>query len=384
MSTREQSVPLDSRISIDRSGADTLAIGLSGDWKLERGLPSIDPLLQAIDSKPRVRGLTLEDKGISRWDSGLLTFLIKIVEHCSMAGIQVTGVVLPEGVRRLLALARAVPARAGARKESRREPFFPRVGSQALSIWRSMWEAVDFLGETAIAFARMVRGKATFRRSDLSLLLQECGGQALPIVSLISLLVGLILGFVGAIQLRLFGAEVFVADIVAIAMVRVMGAVMTGIIMAGRTGAAFAAQIGTMQVNEEIDALKTMGMSPVDFLVLPRMIALIVMMPLLCVYADMMGILGGFIVGVGMLGINPIEYLNRTQEALTLATFWIGLFHSMVFGVLVALASCLRGMQCGRSASDVGSAATRAVVTSIVAIILATAIITFMCEVLNI
>jgi phospholipid/cholesterol/gamma-HCH transport system permease protein len=384
MSTREQSLPLDSRLRIDRCAEETLAIGLSGNWKLEIGLPSIDPLLQAIDSKPAVRGVVMEDKGISGWDSGLLTFLIKIVEHCSAAGIQVTGDALPEGVRRLLALARAVPARAGAKKESRRNPFLSRVGSQALSLWRGIREAVEFLGETALAFTRMIRGKATFRRSDLLLLLQECGAQALPIVSLISLLVGLIFGFVGAIQLKLFGAQVFVADIVAIAMVRVMGAVMTGIIMAGRTGAAFAAQIGTMQVNEEIDALKTMGISPVEFLVLPRTIALIVMMPLLCVYANLMGILGGLVVGVGMLGINHIEYLNRTREALTLTTFWIGLFHSLVFGVLVALASCLRGMQCGRSASDVGSAATRAVVTSIVAIIVATAIITFMCEVLDI
>ncbi|MFO7644967.1 MAG: ABC transporter permease [Desulfosarcina sp.] len=383
MSTREQSVPPDSRIRIDRYGADTLAIRLSGDWKLGQGLPSTASVIREIESRQPVRGVILEDARIRGWDSGLLTFLIKIVDFCSTAGIQVTADALPEGVRRLLALARAVPARAGAKKESRREPFLSRIGSQALSVWRSTQETVDFLGETAIAFARMVRGKATFRRSDLALLLQECGSKALPIVSLISLLVGLILGFVGAIQLRMFGAEVFVADIVAIAMVRVMGAIMTGIIMAGRTGAAFAAQIGTMQVNEEIDALKTMGISPVEFLVLPRMIALIIMMPLLCAYADLMGILGGFVVGVGMLGINPVEYLNRTQEALTLTTFWIGLFHSLVFGVLVALASCLRGMQCGRSASDVGAAATRAVVTSIVAIIVATAIITFLCEVLG-
>ncbi|TVQ97546.1 MAG: ABC transporter permease [Desulfovibrionales bacterium] len=383
MSTREQSVPLDSRIRIDRYGGDTLAIRLSGDWKLDQGLPSTAPVIREIESRQPVRGVILEDVGIRGWDSGLLTFLIKVVDFCSTAGIPVTADALPEGVRRLLALARAVPARAGARKESGREPFLPRVGSQALSVWRSTRETVDFLGETAIAFARLLRGKATFRRSDLSLLLQECGSKALPIVSLISLLVGLILGFVGAIQLRMFGAEVFVADIVAIAMVRVMGAIMTGIIMAGRTGAAFAAQIGTMQVNEEIDALKTMGISPVEFLVLPRLIALIIMMPLLCAYADLMGILGGFVVGVGMLGINPVEYLHRTQEALTLTTFWIGLFHSLVFGVLVALASCLRGMQCGRSASDVGAAATRAVVTSIVAIIVATAIITFLCEVLG-
>jgi phospholipid/cholesterol/gamma-HCH transport system permease protein len=163
-----------------------------------------------------------------------------------------------------------------------------------------------------------------------------------------------------------------------------MGAVMTGIIMAGRTGAAFAAQIGTMEVNEEIDALKTLGISPMEYLVLPRMLALVLMMPLLCLYADLMGILGGSIVAGGMLNINMFQYYIQTKSAVSLNDLWIGLFHSVVFGVLVALAGCLRGMQCGRSASDVGDATTSAVVTSIVSIIVATAIITIMCNVIGI
>ena len=162
-----------------------------------------------------------------------------------------------------------------------------------------------------------------------------------------------------------------------------MGAIMTGIIMAGRTGAAYAAQLGTMQVNEEIDAMKTLGVTPMEFLVLPRMLALAAMMPLLCIYADIMGILGGMIVGVAMLDLNPIVYLNQTKAALNLTNVWIGLFHSAVFGVLVALSGCLRGMQCERSASAVGYAATSAVVTGIVSIIVATAIITIMCNVLG-
>jgi phospholipid/cholesterol/gamma-HCH transport system permease protein len=154
--------------------------------------------------------------------------------------------------------------------------------------------------------------------------------------------------------------------------------------MAGRTGAAFAAQIGTMQVNEEIDALKTMGISPVEFLVLPRVIALTLMMPLLVLYADMMGILGGMIVGVGMMDLNVMEYFLQTKEAVSIGNLWIGLFHSVVFGVLVSLSGCLRGMQCGRSASSVGDAGTSAVVTGIVSIVVATAIITFICQVLGI
>ena len=154
--------------------------------------------------------------------------------------------------------------------------------------------------------------------------------------------------------------------------------------MAGRTGASFAAQLGTMQVNEEIDALKTMGISPTEFLVLPRMLALMLMMPLLCLYADLMGVLGGMIVGVGLLDLNVMEYYVETRSAVSLTDLWIGLFHGLVFGVLVALAGCLRGMQCGRSASAVGNATTSAVVTGIVSIIVSTAIITVVCEVIGI
>jgi phospholipid/cholesterol/gamma-HCH transport system permease protein len=383
MDASEQSKPDLAGLNVTTPTADTLLIKLSGEWKITEPIPSASDVENSIESSKATRRVTFDTKDLGGWDSGLLTFLIKIFEACSKAKIEVDKNGLPEGVRKLINLATAVPERKGARKETKKEAFFSMVGGEAVAFYRSLLEILDFLGEASVAFARLLRGKSSFRRSDLWLLLQECGAQALPIVSLITLLVGLILAFVGAIQLKLFGAQVYVADIVAIAMARVMGAIMTGIIMAGRTGAAFAAQIGTMQVNEEIDALETMGISPVEFLVLPRMIALIIMMPLLCLYADLMGILGGMVVGVGMLGISPIEYLNRTQETLTLTTVWIGLFHSAVFGVLVALAGCLRGMQCGRSASDVGYAATSAVVTGIISIIVATAIITFMCEVLG-
>ncbi len=227
-------------------------------------------------------------------------------------------------------------------------------------------------------------GKARFRRSDLLVILQDVGAQAVPIVSLISFLVGLILAFVGAIQLVMFGAQIYVANLVGIAMVREMGAIMTGIIMAGRTGAAFAAQLGTMQVNEEIDALQTLGIPAMDFLVLPRMIALFLMMPLLCLYADLMGVLGGFVVGVTMLDLNPMEYLIQTQGAIRLADFWVGIFMSAVFGILVAMSGCLQGIRCGRSASSVGNATTSAVVNGIISIIIATAIITVICNVLGI
>jgi phospholipid/cholesterol/gamma-HCH transport system permease protein len=205
-----------------------------------------------------------------------------------------------------------------------------------------------------------------------------------PIVTLISLLVGLILAFVGAVQLALFGAQLYIADLVALGMTREMGALMTAIIMSGRSGAAFAAQIGTMNVNLELSALRVMGFGPVEFLVLPRMLALILVMPLLCLYADLLGIIGGGMVSVAFFDTPLTQYLHRTAEAVKLSDFFVGLFKCGVFGVLIALAGCLRGMQCGRSASAVGDAATSAVVTGIVFIVIADSIITLICNRLNI
>ncbi len=243
---------------------------------------------------------------------------------------------------------------------------------------------IEFLGEAALGLFNFARGKARYRGVDFWLVMQECGPKALPIVSLISLLVGLILAFVGAVQLRLFGAQIYIADLVGLGMAREMGAMMTAIIMAGRTGAAFAAQLGSMQVNDEIDALKTLGLSPIEFLVLPRMLALVLMMPLLCLYADCLGILGGALVSIGLFDISFLEYFNQTRARLSLTDFNIGIVKCAVFGVLVAITGCMRGMQCGRSSSAVGFAATSAVVTAIVFIIVSDAIMTIIINALDI
>jgi len=370
-------------LSFSRSQAATLVIQLAGDWRSGHEVPDADEVRRELETGPPVRTVSFDASGLAGWDSNLLTFMLKVRHWCAEKKIEIVGEGLPEGAQRLIKLALAVPERQGARKESRKVPFFSRVGAQTLQLVASTKEILAFLGDACIAFGRLLTGRASFRGSDLVLFLQESGVQALGIVSLICLLVGLIFAFVGAIQLKAFGAQIYVADLVGIAMVRVMGAVMAGIIMAGRTGASYAAQLGTMQVNEEIDALQTLGISPMEFLVLPRMLALIVMMPLLCVYADVMGILGGLIVGVTMLDLSPTMYLNETKATFQLTNLWIGLFYSAVFGVIIALAGCLRGIQCGRSASAVGEATTSAVVTSIVTIVVATAIITVICSVLG-
>ncbi len=363
---------------------DTLVIRFTGAWRIDQSVPSVDDFESRRNSGLDIKTIAFDTTALSGWDSSLLTFLMDIHGLCTLKNIQIDKSGLPEGVAHLLAIATAVPEKKDTGRGKVQKGFFTSIGESATAFLESTVEMIEFIGEAFVTLGKLMAGKACFRGSDLVLLIRQTGADALPIVSLISLLVGLILAFVGAVQLAMFGAQIYVANLVGIAMVRVMGAVMAGIIMAGRTGAAFAAQLGTMQVNEELDALDTLGISPMEFLVLPRMLALYIMMPLLCLYADLMGVLGGLIVGVGMLDISIVQYFKQTQSAIGLNDLLIGIFHAAVFGVLVALAGCLRGMQCGRSASAVGLATTSAVVTGIVSIIVATAIITVCCNVLGI
>jgi phospholipid/cholesterol/gamma-HCH transport system permease protein len=369
---------------MEQSSPDTLKLILSGSWKLGGELPGTEQVQQTLEGKPGVRNLIFDTRELAHWDTGLLTFLVHLRKFCSRQKISLNNDGLPQGAQRLLALASAVPEKTDARKAEGRLSFLAHLGSETVDFFKSAVELLGFIGDAVISFLRLLRGQAQYRRTDLGLIMQACGAQALPIVSLICFLVGLILAFIGAIQLRLFGAQIYVADLVGIAMVRLMAAIMTGIVMAGRTGGAFAAQLGTMQVNQEIDALKTLGISPMDFLVLPRVLALALMMPLLCLYANFVGILGGLVVAVGMLDIGFMEYYNETVTTVGLWNLGIGLFCGFVFGVIVALAGCMRGMQCGRSASAVGDAATSAVVTAIVGIIASTAVITVLCNMLGI
>ncbi|BAH76785.1 MlaE family ABC transporter permease [Solidesulfovibrio magneticus] len=361
-----------------------VTLTFSGSWRMDQTLPDIEAVRQALAASPAPQKLVLAGEGVTGWDSLFLTQCRAIIALARERGVAVDAGALPPGVESLLALAAKVPERQGAARAAKRTPFLERMADMGYGAAQGVRNLLDFTGDVTLAAWALVTGRAVFQRSQLTTLIYQASIDALGIVSLISFLVGLILAFVGAIQLSQFGAQIYVSTIVGIAMVRVMGAIMTGIIMAGRTGAAYAAELGTMQVNEEIDALRTFGFSPTQFLVLPRMIALVLMMPLLCIYADLMGIMGGFVVGVFMLKINPIQYLTHTWQSVPLANFWIGLVHSTVFGVLVAMAGCYRGMRCGRSALGVGQATTAAVVTSILAIVIATAILTVCCNIIGV
>jgi phospholipid/cholesterol/gamma-HCH transport system permease protein len=374
--------PIAPRLALEHTPPDTLTIRLGGSWCMEAALPSAEPLERALAVSP-VRTVAFDTGEVTAWDSGLVAFALRIVRHASERGVAVERAGLPEGVKRLLALAEAVPERR-TREASAGTSWLGRVGTATLAGLDAGRQMLGFLGEASVAFGRLLRGRARFRSSDLALIMQECGANALPIVTLISFLVGLILAFMGTVQLAKFGAQIYVADMVAIAAAREMAGMMTGIVMAGRTGAAFAAQLGTMKVNEEIDALVTLGISPMEFLVLPRMIALIVMMPLLTIYALVVSIAGGVFVAVALLGIDLGPYLTHTRDALTMHDIASGLFKASVFGVLVAVAGCMRGMESGRSAAAVGLAATSAVVTAIVLIIVAEGILTVIYHALGI
>ncbi|UEM19995.1 ABC transporter permease [Skermanella mucosa] len=363
--------------------AGRLALVLSGDWRIANGLAGTSDI-ESLLGEGRVRTLVCEDGGLRGWDSALVSYLLKVRDLCAARDVGFDAGALPPGVVRLIALARAVPVKADAARGGAAATLPVRVGRAVLDNLRGADQAVSFLGEIMLGLGRMLVGRARFRRVDFLQAIEDAGAQALPIVTIVSLLVGLTVAFVGAIQLQQFGADIYVANLVGLAMTREMAALMTAIVLAGRTGAAYAAQLGTMQGNEEIDALSTIGISPIDFLVLPRVLALALMMPLLFVYSCFLGLLGGYIVGVAMLGLSGNAYIIQTIGALSMTDFWVGFVKSIVFGMLVAYAGALRGMQAGRSAQAVGVAATSAVVTSIVFIIVVDAVFAVMTNLLGI
>lgn len=357
-------------LTASRPTADTVLIRIAGDWRLAEPVPAAEAVETALRADPPPTQVRFDAAALGAWDTSLLLVLEQLSSAAEAAGAAIDRAGLPQGVGRLMALAAAVPEKRGARAAPQRAPsLLARVGLATLAVGGEARELLTFLGRLTLAFAALFTGRARFRAVDLALFVQQAGAEALPIITLISFLVGVIMAFVGAVQLEKFGADIYIADLVGIAVVREMGAMMTGIVMAGRTGAAYAAQLGTMKVTQEIDALTTMGIDPMEFLVLPRALALCLMMPLLCLYSDLIGILGGATIATGMLSLSLPVYFQELFAAVSLTDLAGGIFKASVYGVLIALAGCLRGTQAGASAAAVGDAATSAVVTGIVLIV---------------
>lgn len=371
------------RLALRHKDPGVLVVEIGGDWLDRTGLPDLSAVEKELTGDG-LKALEFEAKGLGRWDSALMVRILAVHDLCAKAKVEFRAQTLPAGLAKLIALSQAVPEKADAARKEVTPSYLQRVGESGLAAWTGGEAMLSFMGESVLSLLKLVRGQAQFRFRDMVEVMQACGPQALGIVALINFLIGLILAFVGATELARFGASIYTADLVAVAAVREMGCIMTGIILCGRTGAAFAAQLGTMKVNQEIEAFQTFGISPFQFLVLPRMLALILMMPLLCIFADLIAIGGGFLVSTLMLDVAPQVYLARTVESINLAGFLLGIFKGSFFGVIIALTGCLRGMQCGTNAAAVGLATTSAVVTGITWIIASDGVFAVICSALHI
>ena len=350
------------RVSV-RTHADGLEVALSGVWRITDARPSWAELVGANPPR-RVR---VQMEAVEKWDSSLLLFVFELQEACRTAGVDCDVSAMPAKVRTLLG--QLAVSHNSSVPSDRTESFLTGVGNATVDAWSKAKEIMQFVGECVLSGVRLVRLPHKFRWKDCVDEMQQCGAMSLPIVSLISFLVGVIMAYQAAVQLRQFGADIYVADLVGLAVVREMGPMMAAIVLAGRTGAAFAATLGNMKANEEIDALSALGISPVDFLVMPRIVALGLMMPLLALYANGVGIMGGMVVASIILEIPPTAYWIETQSIVDLSDVGTGLFKALTFGLLIGLSGCLRGLQAERSAMGVGRAATSAVVTAILLII---------------
>ena len=361
---------------------DILTIIFQGDYLNYDDNFAKDKLFAEFENH-KIKKIYINALKLAEWDSTLVVILFELFQVAKQKNIKVITDDLPKNLYNLLQLSIAVDRKPNKQGE-KPEDFLEKLGGKTFKLWQSIYSGLNFIKDIGKSLRRYIFHLATFRKIDFLFALEDCSYKAVGIVSLVSFMVGLILAFVGAIQLKVFGAQIYVASLVVIAMTRIMGAIMVGVVMAGRTGAQYAATIGTMQVNEEIDALKTMGIPVTDFLVLPRVIALMVTIPLLTILADTMGTLGGMAVGVGMLDISVEEYWNYTLKALEMSNFWVGLFHGLIFGIIISICGCYFGIYCGRNADSVGKATTKAVVYSIVWMIVATGIITLLLQVLGI
>ncbi len=356
------------QLAVEPAPDGGVRVVLSGAWRLHAQVPAAEPVLKAIAAAPA--RLTYDSQAVTSWDGSLLAVVSRINAACAALGVHLDVAGLPAGAIRLLGLAARSPARHAALATAPGGRL-ERLGRSALALGQRTTDVLQFIGELAAAVGRLVTGRAQLRAKDLLYQLQVCGAEALGIVALVCFLVGIILAFVGAIELKTFGVDVYVADLVGVAMVREMGALMAAIVISGRTGAAFAAELGTMRVTQELDAFDVLEIPVLEFLVLPRMIALMIMLPLLTLFADLVGILGGALIGIGALGIAPGVYYHHTIDAVSLSHLMGGLFKAAVYGLLVGGAGCYAGLRGESSAAAVGRAATSAVVTSIVLVIAA-------------
>jgi len=361
---------------------DGIVLHLKGDWTSAAAPPGAAALRDACQSQSSPSGdWRVSSAADFRWDSTVASRLFALALYCDRQDIAFDTSALPDNLQKLLGLATAV-------KQPPAPPAPPpglaaQLKAAMHSVQDSAVEFLAFLGAVVLALGATLLGRSQARMRDLLYFIEQCGPKAIGIVALISVLVGMILAYLGAVQLSNFGAEVYVANLVALGMVREMGPLMTAVIMAGRTGAAYAAQLGTMQSNEEIDAITTLGLSPVEYLVVPRLLALVLVMPLLVIFANIIGLAGGGLVAAGM-DVNIAQFIDQARSSVTLGDIATGLFKSLVFAGLIAIAGCQAGLASGRTSAAVGNATTRAVVHAIVYLVVADALLNIIYNLLGV
>lgn len=340
-------------------------LALQGDWR-GQGLPLPPAPAPGPAAGERV---AVDARALSAWDRDAAPRLWALLAPLRRSGALLDLAALPDALRAPLELALPAP---GAAADDLPGPHADSGLAAGLRRW---WEdaltTAAFVGEVALSLGRLLRGKAVMRGSDYLRQLDLAGPLSLPIVTLTCFLIGLMLAYMGGAQLQRIGAQSFIADVVTVGVVRELAGLMTGVILAGRIGAAFAAQLGSMRANEEIDALRALGIDPIDYLVLPRLLAMLTMAPLLIAYAALVGVLAGLPPVVGIYGVPAWEYLHKCREALTWTHLWIGLFKGTMYIGLVALAGCREGLHAGRDAQSVGAATTTAVVKALLWIVVA-------------
>lgn len=317
-------------------------------------------------SGAKARNVVIDASGIEYCDGAGAALLVYL--RCLQA--QTQGSLAIDGLRPEFAnlLADGIPSSAGELHDgTHRKGLAEEIGQATVEVWHDIQTLVSFVGELGVGLAYAAIHPRSVRWRDALRVAESAGVNALPIVALVSFLMGLIMAFQAAIPLRQFGAQLFIANLIGLSMLRELGPLMTAIILAGRSGSAFAAELGTMKVREEVDALKTMGLDPVRFLIVTRVVAAVFMTPLLTVFADLLGLIGGAVVMLS-LGFPLVTYSHQIQYAVSYGSLVGGLVKSFVFGILVAGIGCLRGMQTGTGATAVGESTTSAVVSGIILI----------------
>ncbi|MEW6442329.1 MAG: MlaE family lipid ABC transporter permease subunit [bacterium] len=356
----------------------SLELRLRGTASMQTDYTIHRELMERVRTSPFQR-LVLDVSAVGRIDSSGVALILSLQQVCreKNAAFSLAGAgPRIQGMLRLLDPDRLAAGKPEPVRRSGLTRSMVSLGDHVLLFLSNLRFIMTFFGDVIVSSLEIMRHPRSFRYRDMLSSFETNGVNALPILTLIHFLVGLVLAFQASIQLRQFGATIYVADLVGLAQVREFGPMITAVVLAGRSGSAFAAEIGTMQVNEEIDALRTMGIHPTRFLVLPKTLALLLALPLLTLYADVIGILGGLLVSVLSLDLTIYGYLLETRGAIGVFDVFSGVGKTLAFALIISGVGCLRGFQAGGAAESVGRAATSAVVTGIFLIIVADAVFT--------